>query len=72
MLYIVKVGTVTNAQRAKAALRRYGIKATVMRLQKPKRGDGCGYTVQVNTPDIDNAVKIIEAEKIFIRGVERV
>ena len=70
MYYTIKVGTITNAQRARGALRNRGIKATVSRLKNPQQGDGCGYVVQVITDDIDRAVRIIQNENIYIRGVE--
>ncbi len=70
MFYIVKVGTITNAQRAKNALKYRGIKSNVIRLQNPKKGDGCGYAVQVYTDEIDRVVRIIENENIFVRGVD--
>lgn len=69
MFYLVKVGTITNAQRAKQALRNRGIKATVSRIEKPKKGDGCGYAVQVECEYVDDAVAIIENDNIVVRGV---
>ncbi len=70
MFYSVKVGTVTNAQRAKYALAEKGIKSTVSRLKHPKKGDGCGYVIQVTCEDIDRVIAIIERENIKIRGVD--
>lgn len=70
MFYTIKVGTVTNAQRAKHALGEKGIKATVTRLKHPEKADGCGYTVRVSCDDIDRVIAIIERENINIRGVD--
>ena len=72
MFYIIKVGTITNAQRARGALRNHGIRASVTRLKNPQPVDGCGYAVQVITDDINKAVNIVQRENIYIRGVERV
>ena len=69
MFYLVKVGTITNAQRSKQALKNRGYKANVSRVEKPKKGDGCGYAVQLDCDDIDNVIAIIERENIQIRGV---
>ena len=71
MFYIIKVGTITNAQRAKYALGAKGMKSTVSRLKNPKGSDGCGYIVQLNTDDIERALRIVQNENINIRGVER-
>jgi len=72
LFYVIKVGTITNAQRARSALRYKGIKANVTRLKNPQKEDGCGYVVQVVTDDIESVIRIIENEKIYIRGVDRV
>ncbi|MBQ9516687.1 MAG: DUF3343 domain-containing protein [Eubacterium sp.] len=69
MLYIVKVGTITNAQRAKYALKSKGYKVNITRIAKPKSGDGCGYALEIVCSDVDDAVKIIENENIMVRGV---
>ncbi|MBQ7203682.1 MAG: DUF3343 domain-containing protein [Eubacterium sp.] len=70
MFYTVKVGTITNAQRARAALKYRGIKSDITRLKNPSKGDGCGYAVVVSAYDIDRALDIIENEGVYIRGVE--
>ena len=71
MFYIIKVGTITNAQRAKYVLSAKGIKSNVSRLKNPKGSDGCGYVIQVYTDDIERVVRLIKNENINVRGVER-
>ena len=70
MFSLIKVGTVTNAERARAALRNNGIKATILRIKNPTKSDGCGYAVKVLYEDAERAIKIIENERIYIRGVD--
>ncbi|MBR0415401.1 MAG: DUF3343 domain-containing protein [Clostridia bacterium] len=41
----VKVGSVTNAQKAKKVLLNNGIHAAIKRAVQIKKGDGCGYSV---------------------------
>ena len=70
MFYLIKVGTVTNAQRVRNALKYRGIKANVTRLSNPAPSDGCGYAVQVEKENLQTALRIAESENIFVRGVE--
>ena len=41
----VKVGSVTNAQKAKRILLKKGYRAAVKRTSQIKKGDGCGYSI---------------------------
>jgi len=41
----VKVGSVTNAQKAKRVLLNNGIYAKIQRAVQIKKGDGCGYSI---------------------------
>lgn len=68
-LYI-KVGSVTNAQRAKSVLNKNRIKASVSRLENPQPGDGCGYVVKAEESD-KNIIEILERNSIRILGYER-
>ena len=68
-LYI-KVGSITNAQRAKSVLNKNAVKAMIQRLENPSPGDGCGYVVR--TEDKEQEVrKILEKNGIRILGTER-
>ena len=51
MYLYIKVGSITNAQRAKTVLNKNKIKASVKRLENPKPGDGCGYVVKAEESD---------------------
>ena len=70
MFYNIKVGTITNAQRAKNALKNRGVRSTVTRLKRINKGDGCGYAVQVETDSVNDVIAVIENERIIIRGVD--
>ncbi len=67
-LYI-KVGSITNAQRGQRILRSKGYKAQIKKIENPSKTDGCGYALEVSSDD-DTPVKILEKNKIKIRGVE--
>lgn len=67
-LYI-KVGSITNAQRGQRILRSKGYKTQIKKIENPSKTDGCGYALEVKSDD-DTPVKILEKNKIKIRGVE--
>ena len=68
MYLYIKVGSITNAQRAKTVLNKNKIKASVKRLENPKPGDGCGYVVKAEESDI---MEILEKNAIRVLGYER-
>lgn len=70
MYLYIKVGSITNAQRARSVLNKNSIKASVLRLDNPKPGDGCGYVVKVQEND-KNIVDILEKNSIRVLGVDR-
>ena len=72
MLYRVKLGTITNAQRARSVLKQRGVKSNIVRIQNPNKSDGCGYALKINTDNIDEIVSIIREEGIHLTGVETV
>ena len=45
---VVKVGSVTNAHRAKRVLEKNGYRCRVQRSHKITKGEGCGYSVVTN------------------------
>ncbi|MDD6604201.1 MAG: hypothetical protein PUE73_07750 [Eubacteriales bacterium] len=68
MYYRIKLGAITNAQRAQRLLRAKGYKPTLSRIKNPQPGDGCGYMITVNA---DNGVMdILKENGINILGVE--
>ena len=70
MLYLIKVGSITNAQRGQAVLKSYGYRATVRKVEKPSKEDGCGWALEVRAGD-DSPVKILSAAGINVRSVSR-
>ncbi|MBQ6380106.1 MAG: DUF3343 domain-containing protein [Clostridia bacterium] len=64
----VKVGSITNAQKARKALVRNGINAGVKRALQIKKGDGCGYSV-VFYGDREQGLNIIKRAGIKIISV---
>lgn len=70
MFYYIKVGSITNAQRARSALHARSLKAQIKRLEDPKPGDGCGYVLMVE--NADKAVSILNKAGIRVLGVEEV
>jgi len=70
MFFTVKLGSVTNAQRAQNLLAKHGIVSRVYRLQSPKTGDGCGYVIRANSSDKNEIIHILDKDGINILGVE--
>lgn len=68
MSMYIKVGSVTNAQRAREALRKNGIKSYLQRLENPEPGDGCGYVVEIGETNKDVSA-ILEKNGIRVLGV---
>ena len=71
MYLYVKVGSITNAQRAKSILNKNRIKASVLRLQNPQPGEGCGYAVKVEDRGDKNIIEILKNHSIRILGYDR-
>ena len=70
MYYLIKVGSITNAQRARRKLREFGEKAYIVRLANPKATDGCGYAVRTERMAPEKATALLEGEGISVLGVE--
>ena len=69
MLYQIKLGSITNAQRAQKLLKGAGFQSYLMRIENPKKGDGCGYALKLNG-DAERATALLKAHRIRIYGVE--
>lgn len=69
MFFYIKIGSVTNAQRAVSVLRKNKIKAQIIRMDNPQHGDGCGYMIKVNKEESE-AVHILQNNGIRILGVD--
>ena len=72
MYFSIKLGSITNAQRAQKLLAQRGIVSRVSRLQSPKAGDGCGYVIRANVKDKYEIIHILDKDDINILGVEEV
>lgn len=69
MVYYIKIGSITNAQRARSVLHAKSVNGQIRRLVNPGPGDGCGYVIAVE--DADEAVRILHKAGLRILGVER-
>ena len=70
MSFMIKLGSITNAQRAQKILNKSGFVCRLSRLQNPKPGDGCGYILKVYNAGREKAIHILENSGINILGVE--
>lgn len=68
MFLYIKIGSITNAQRAGAALKKNKIKAQIIRMDNPQPGDGCGYMIKIRKEDKE-AIHILQNNGIRILGV---
>lgn len=69
MLYAIKLGSITNAQRGIRLLRANGYKPNLSRMENPQASDGCGYVVTLNTNDIDDALNLLKKSGVTVLGV---
>jgi len=70
MFYEIKLGTITRAQHSIYILKKYGVKATLGRISNPKKNEGCGYTVKVNTDNINAILSILNNNGVEVIGSE--
>lgn len=71
MIIYIKVGSITNAQRAQRILKSHGYKAQIKRESNPSKKEGCGYVVAVKDKN-NEAIEILKKADIKIKGVERI
>lgn len=72
MYFVIKVGSITNAQRASKILRSHGYKSTLTRLENPLPSDGCGYVIKVAAENSDTVVKLLKNAGVAVLGAEAV
>lgn len=70
MYFAIKVGSVTNAQRAMRLLRSNGYRPILGRMEKPLPSDGCGYIIKLTANDKNAAVALLRNSGVTILGVE--
>lgn len=68
MSIYIKVGSITNAQRAKAVLMKDGIQSEIKRTENPKPGDGCGYAIKIKKADEAKGLRLFEKNGIRVLG----
>lgn len=69
MSLYIKVGSITNAQRAKSVLSKNSVKASIQRLDNPAPRDGCGYVIKAEDNG-KNIKGILEKNGIRVLGAE--
>ncbi|MBR3737117.1 MAG: DUF3343 domain-containing protein [Eubacterium sp.] len=72
MSLTIKLGSVTNAQRARKILSQNGYSSKLSRLSNPKSGDGCGYVLHINSSDSARILQILESSGIKVLGSDDV
>ena len=70
MYYLIKIGSITTAQRAHKLLLSKGYTVRITRLQNPKAGDGCGYALKINSNDKESIIQILKGAGVNVLGVE--
>lgn len=71
MSYYIKVGSITNAQRARSFLHSASVKAQIRKLPNPKPGDGCGYVLLVDEQDLQRSLSRLERAGIRVLGAQK-
>ena len=69
MVYYIKIGSITNAQRGRAVLHGNSVQARIKRIENPQPGDGCGYVLAVDG-DADEAVRLLKKSGLRVLGVD--
>lgn len=69
MNFEIKVGSITNAQRAMKLLKSKNYRPSLSRIENPQPSDGCGYVVKVAASN-DSIVGFLKKSGISILGVE--
>jgi hypothetical protein len=70
MYFAIKVGSITNAQRAVRVLKNNGYKPRLSRIENPRPNEGCGYVIRVEANSQNDVTKILQNSKITVFGVE--
>ncbi len=70
MIYEIKVGSVTNAQRGAKLLKNAGYRVFVHKQLTPSPTDGCGYLLRLEDGD-GEALALLRQHGVRITGVEQ-
>lgn len=71
MIYEIKVGSVTNAQRGAKLLKNAGYRVFVHKQLRPSPADGCGYQLRLEDGD-GEALALLRQHGVRITWVEQV
>ena len=71
MKYLIKLGSITNAQRGQSVLRSKGFKTNIVKIENPDPTSGCGWALEVFS-NVREPVEILKANKIKVRGVDAI
>ena len=71
MIYEIKVGSVTNAQRGARLLKNAGYRVFVHKQLRPSPSDGCGYLLRLEDGN-EEALALLRQHGVRITGVEQV
>lgn len=69
-MLLIKLGSITNTQRAQKILMKSGYSPRISRLINPKKSDGCGYVLKLKNTDEKTVINILKNAGINILGVE--
>lgn len=70
MLFVIKVGSITNAQRGASVLRSRGYRPMLSRIENPTKNDGCGYVIKVTADDESKIIRLLKNAGVSILGVD--
>lgn len=67
----IKFSSVTQAQMAKEALLRQGIRSVLGRNTNPARKQGCNYALYIDSSLIESAYSVVRLNRISNMGYEK-
>ena len=70
-VYLITFRSVTYAQRGERLLNRAGERTSLQRTPRWMEEQGCGYSLRVQTGEIDRAVGLLREEQLPLRKVYR-
>ena len=68
-VYLITFRSVTYAQRGERVLNRAGERARVQRTPRWMEEQGCGYSLRLQTDNIERAVTLLRGEQLPMRKV---
>ena len=68
-VYLITFRSVTYAQRGERLLNRWGERCSLKRTPRWMEEQGCGYSLRLQTDDIERAVTLLRGEQLPMRKV---